>query len=65
MSAPDPKADDLRKRLIDLLSRAKTEVEARPSPQPGPRRAPKLDEKLVGEFDVWKNEYKAWVKTAV
>jgi rhomboid protease GluP len=63
--APDPKADDLRKRLIDLLSKAKTDVEAGSSPQPGPRRASKLDEKLVGEFAVWNNDYNAWFKTAV
>jgi rhomboid protease GluP len=64
-AAPDPKADDLRKRLIDLLSKAKSEVEARPSPQPGPRRTPKLDVKLVGDFALWNNDYNAWLKTAV
>jgi len=61
--APDPHADNLRKRLVDLLSKAKTEMETRPSPEP--RRAPKLSEKLTREFAVWKDEYDGWVKTSV
>jgi len=60
--APDPKAEDLRKRLIELLVKSTTQVVASPSPSPGPRRGGRLDEKLFREFESWKNDYNAWLK---
>lgn len=63
VSAPDPKSDALRKRLIDLVVKASTQSVASPSPQPGPRRAAKMDDKLIAEFAAWNNDYTAWLKT--
>jgi rhomboid protease GluP len=63
--APDPKADDLRKRLVDLMIRATTQAVSSPSPQQGPRRGPKLDERLIAEYVTWRKEYEVWLKTAV
>ena len=61
--APDPQADELRKRLIDLMVKSATQLAASPSPSSGPRRAPKLDEKLVKEFETWSNDYDSWRKS--
>jgi hypothetical protein len=63
--APDPQADELRKRLIALLGKSTTQVAASPSPSTAPRRAPKLDEKLLSEFEAWNNDYNAWLKSKV
>jgi len=64
--APDSKADELRRRLVELLVKAKTEATAAtPSPQQVPRRGPPLEKKVVAEFEEWRKEYDAWLKTAV
>ena len=60
--APDPQSEDLRKRLIDLLVKSTTQAVASASPSPGPRRGGGLDEKLLREFESWKNDYNAWLK---
>jgi len=67
VAAPDPRADELRKRLIELLAKVTTQAVASPSPSPtvGPRRGSKLDEKVIKEFESWQNDYNAWLKTAV
>jgi membrane associated rhomboid family serine protease len=61
--APDPGADELRKRLAALLRKAMTQISVGPSPQPGPRVGAKLDAQLLKEFQVWNNDYNAWLKS--
>ena len=61
--APDPQADELRKRLIDLLIQSITH--ASPSPSPGTRRGSKLDPERFKEFERWANDYNIWLKASV
>jgi rhomboid protease GluP len=63
--APDAKAEELRHRLIDLLNTTKTQATANPSPQSGPRKDAKLNDKLLVEFVRWNNDYNEWLKTTV
>ena len=65
VQAPDPQADELRKRLIDLLLKTTTKVVASPSPSQGPRRGPPIDPNLVKEFGRWVNDYNMWLKAQV
>jgi membrane associated rhomboid family serine protease len=65
IQAPDPQADELRKRLIDLLVQSTTQVVASPSPSPGPRPGSKLDPKLFKEFERWANDYNMWLKATI
>jgi rhomboid protease GluP len=60
VSAPDAQADELRRRLIELLVKSSTQVMASPSPSPGPRRGPKLDASILNDLKTWENDYKAW-----
>jgi membrane associated rhomboid family serine protease len=63
--APDAKAEELRHRLLGLLNTTKTQAAASPSPQPGPARDAKLNDKLLVEFVRWNNDYNEWLKTTV
>jgi len=63
VAAPDPQADELRKRLIELLVKTTTQAVASPSPSAGPRRATKLDDKILKELDEWKTDYSSWHKS--
>ena len=65
VGAPDPKADELRKRLIELLAKVTTKAMASPSPQEAPRRGTKLDSKLMADFAAWENDYNEWLKATV
>ena len=59
--APDQKADELRKRLVDLLVSVTTQSVASPSPD-----APRLqavDQKRVQEFQKWAKEYQEWFQS--
>ena len=62
---PDAQAAELRTRLLVILSNL---VNAAASETPvesnGPRRPPKLDQKLVDEFQAWRKEYDQWLKGA-
>jgi rhomboid protease GluP len=63
--APDVKADELRKRLIDLFAKVPSQAVSNPSPEQGPRRGSKLDDKLIKEFETWKKDYNVWLKSTV
>ena len=58
-AAPDPKAEELRKRLVDLLINVTTQAAAAPSPE-GPRLNQKIDQKSIQDFEKWQAEYKEW-----
>jgi len=63
---PDPRAAELRDRLVEILGKvANAAAAASPPPGDGPRRPPPLDEKIVQEFEQWKTEYDEWRKVAV
>jgi hypothetical protein len=64
VSAPDSKADELRKRLVDLLIKAQAEITANPTPLPGPRRTSESDLKLKEAFGNWTKEYEEWLKSS-
>jgi rhomboid protease GluP len=59
---PDARANELRNRLLMILS--KLEAAASASSQAGPVRSPQLDQKLVDEFKQWRKEYDEWLKGA-
>ena len=62
--APDQRADELRQRLISILSRmANAVAAASPAPGPGPVMPPPLEEKLVAEFEQWKVDYTQWLNS--
>jgi hypothetical protein len=63
VAAPDTQADELRKRLIELLVKTTTRAVASPSPSTGPRRGPKLDAGILKELETWKSDYNAWHKS--
>jgi len=63
VAAPDPQADELRKRLIELLVTTTTQAVASPSPSTGPRRGTKLDDKILKELEAWKTDYSSWHKS--
>ena len=65
LPAPDATADELRKRLIDLLVKGATQAASSGTPPQGPRRGPKLDDKLAKEFEAWNKDYNGWLKTKV
>ena len=59
--APDQKADELRKRLVDLLVSVTAEAVASPSPD-GPRLQA-VDQKKVQDFQKWAKEYQEWFQS--
>lgn len=61
VAAPDQKADELRKRLVDLLISATTDAVSSPSPE-GPRLQTG-DEKKIKDFEKWANEYQGWFQS--
>jgi membrane associated rhomboid family serine protease len=63
-AAPDPKADELRMRLLDLLVSVSTQAVASPSPE-GPRLKQRLDEKKIQDFEKWTNDYQEWFRSNV
>ena len=64
VTGPDATAEELKKRLIELLVKATTEAAGNAPSQAGPRRGPKLDDKLIAEFTTWNKDYNAWLKTS-
>jgi len=63
VAAPDPQADELRKRLIELLVKTTTQAVASPSPLAGPRRGTKPDDTILKELEAWKTDYSSWHKS--
>ena len=62
VQAPDERGDELRQRLLSILSNMSNAVaSASPPPGPGPVLPPPLDEKLVAEFEQWKIEYNQYL----
>ena len=66
--APDARADQLRKQLVQLLKEAKRLAvpAAGPSPAPSPSKpkgAPDAESKLNEDNKIWKSEYDQWLKT--
>jgi hypothetical protein len=60
--APDERADELRQRLLSILSQMTSAVaSASPVQGRGPVLPPSLDEKLVAEFEQWKIDYDQWL----
>lgn len=60
--APDERADELRQRLLSLLSQMTSAVAAAsPARGPGPVLPPAVDQKLVAEFEQWKIDYDQWL----
>lgn len=60
--APDERADELRKRLLAILSKMTGAVAAAsPTQGPGPVMPPELDQKLVAEYEQWKIDYDQWL----
>ena len=58
--APDIKADQLKRKLQDLLRRAK-ELEKTPAPKDGTQEQ---KNKLLADFKAWEKEYGDWLKTS-
>ena len=62
---PDARAEELRNRLLDILSRLAAEATAAsPSPKNSAEQPPKLDQKLIAEWDQWRKDYNEWLKGA-
>jgi membrane associated rhomboid family serine protease len=61
-AAPDQKADELRKRLLDLLVGVTTQAAASPS-QEGPRLSSTIDQKKIQELEKWTKEYQEWFQS--
>ncbi len=60
--APDERADELRQRLLSLLSQMTSAVaSATPAQGHGPVLPPPVDQKLVAEFEQWKTDYDQWL----
>lgn len=60
--APDERADQLRQRLLTVLSQMTSAIaSASPAEGVGPVRPRELDEKLVAEFEQWKIDYDQWL----
>ena len=64
---PDARAAELRNTLLDVLSKlAAAAAAASPSPSPknSAEQPPKLDQKLINEFNQWRKDYNEWLKGA-
>ena len=60
--APDERADELRQKLLSIVSRMTAAVAAAsPAEGVGPVQPPPVDEKLVAEFQQWKIDYDQWL----
>lgn len=63
--APDARANELRQRLLSILSRMNSAVaSASPPPEPGPVMPAPVDENLVAEFEQWKIDYDQWLESS-
>ena len=61
VAAPDPAADELRKRLMDLLVSVTTPPVASPSRE-GPGQQT-VDQKKIQDFEKWTNDYQSWFES--
>ena len=62
---PDERADELRNRLVLILSNlANAAANATPAAGNGQARPPQADQKLVDEFNEWRKEYDQWLQDA-
>ena len=65
-SAPslDPKADELKERLKNLLLKAKAlDASAKDPTKPAPRNSQQPQAELTTDFISWSKEYNTWLKT--
>jgi hypothetical protein len=63
--APDARALELKNTLLDILSKlAAAAAAASPAPKNSAEQPPKLDQKLVDEFNQWRKDYNEWLKGA-
>jgi len=62
--SPDPKAQELKQRLRRFIEKAALKVRPSPSPGAGPRQAASPEKELVEEYQKWRTDYDAWLKTA-
>ena len=60
----DPKADELRNRLIALLLKAKGGLAGSPSPKLSQKPGPQPDSHPIQEFGLWTRDYNEWLKGA-
>ncbi len=60
-AAPDQKADELRKRLLDLLVSVTKQAAASPSPEGQKLHA--VEQKKVEDFEKWTRDYEEWFKS--
>jgi rhomboid protease GluP len=61
--APDARAEELRNSSVDILSKlAASAAAASPAPDNSAEQLPKVDQKLVAEWDQWHKDYEAWLK---
>jgi membrane associated rhomboid family serine protease len=58
--APDENADQLRQRLLAILSQMSSAIASATPEGVGPVRPPPLDQKLVAEFEQWKIDFDQW-----
>jgi len=63
--APDARALELKNTLLDILSKlAAAAAAASPSPKNSAAQPPKLDQKLIAEWNQWLKDYNEWLKGA-
>lgn len=63
VAVPDARAAELRMQLLVILSNLTDAANANATAN-GPRRAPKLDQKLLDDYEKWKKDYQDWLKIA-
>jgi len=61
--SPDPKAEELKVRVLILFDKAKATANASPSPGDEKRSVP-ADQKLIEEYVALRKDYDAWLKSA-
>jgi len=60
MRAPDPKAEELRQRLLTLLNK----ISVQPTPTTSaPRLEQSIEKNFETEYVAWRKDYDAWLKT--
>jgi len=60
MRAPDPKAEELRQRLLTLLNK----ISVQPTPTTSaPRLEQSIEKNFETEYAAWRKDYDAWLKT--
>jgi hypothetical protein len=60
----DPKADELRNRLLALFLKAKGELTASPTPKSNQKPTTQANSDLIKAFSQWTRDYNEWLKGA-